>query len=99
MNNDEKEVIDFDPRLQGPFTCLVAGPTGCGKTQLIFKLIENTAQLITPTVHNIVYCYGQWQKDFKKYDNKVNFHEGLIPRDKYFPSTHKSLVLNTRYLL
>ena len=85
VNNDEKEVIDFDPRLQGPFTCLVAGPTGCGKTQLIFKLIENTAQLITPTVHNIVYCYGQWQKDFKKYDNKVNFHEGLIPREQIFP--------------
>ena len=85
VNNDEKEVINFDPRLQGPFTCLVAGPTGCGKTQLIFKLIENTAQLITPTVHNIVYCYGQWQKDFKKYDNKVNFHEGLIPREQIFP--------------
>ena len=85
VNNDEKEVIDFDPRLQGPFTCLVAGPTGCGKTQLIFKLIENTAQLITPTVHNIVYCYGQWQKEFKKYANKVNFHEGLIPREQIFP--------------
>ena len=85
VNNEEKEVIDFDPRLQGPFTCLVAGPTGCGKTQLIFKLIENTAQLITPTVHYIVYCYGQWQKDFKKYDNKVNFHEGLIPREQIFP--------------
>ena len=62
VNNEEKEVIDFNAR---PFTCLVAGPTGCGKTKLIFKLIENAAQLITPTVHNIVYCYGQWQKEFK----------------------------------
>ena len=85
VNNDEKEVIDFDPRLQGPFTCLVAGPTGCGKTQMIFKLIENAAQLITPIVHYIVYCYGQWQKEFKKYDNKVSFHEGLIPREQIFP--------------
>ena len=64
VNNEEKEVIDFDPRLLGPFTRLVAGPTGCGKTHMIFKLIENAAQLITPTVHNIVYCYGQWQKEF-----------------------------------
>ena len=87
VNNDEKEVIDFDPRLQGPFTCLVAGPSGCGKTQLIFKLIENATQLITQTVHNIVYCYGQWQKEFKKYDNKVSFHEGLIPSD--FPHSCK----------
>ena len=52
---------------------------------MIFKLIENAAHLITPTVHNIVYCYGQWQKEFKKCDNKVSFHEGLIPREQIFP--------------
>ena len=28
-----EEVIDFDLHLQGSFTCLVAGPTGWGKTQ------------------------------------------------------------------
>ena len=51
----------------------------------LLKKIHPFSELITPTVHNIVYCYGQWQKDFKKYDNKVNFHEGLIPREQIFP--------------
>ena len=87
LNHEEKEVIDFDPRLQGPFTCLVAGPTGCGKTQLIFKLMDNADQLITPPVHNIVYCYGQWQNEFKQFENKVTFHEGLILREQLFPVT------------
>ena len=87
LNHEEKEVIDFDPRLQGPFTCLVVGPTRCGKTQLIFQLMDNADQLITPPVHNIVYCYGQWQNEFKQFGNKVTFHEGLIPREQLFPVT------------
>ena len=80
-----EEIIDFDPRLRGPFTCLVAGPTGCGKTQLIFKLIKNADQLITPPVQHIVYCYGQWQNQFKQFENKVTCHEGLLPREQLFP--------------
>ena len=79
-----EEIIDFDPRLRGPFTCLVAGPTRCGKTQLIFKLIHNAAQLITPPVQRTVYCYGQWQNQFKQFENKVTFHEGLLPREQLF---------------
>ena len=85
ISAEKEEVIDFDPRLQGPFTCLVAGPTGCGKTQLIFKIIHNATQLITPQVQHIVYCYGQWQNEFKQFGNKVTFHEGLLPREQLFP--------------
>ena len=80
-----EEVIDFDPCLRGPFTCLVVGPTGCGKTQLIFKLIENANQLITPPVQHIVYCYGQWQNQSKQFENKVTFHKGLLPKEQLFP--------------
>ena len=96
LNHEEKEVIDFDPRLQGPFTCLVAGPTGCGKTQLIFKLMDNADQLIT--VHDIVYCYGQWQNKFKQFGNKSPFTKGSSQENNYFLSPHKSLVLSTLYL-
>lgn len=78
------EVIEFDPRLQGPFTCLLAGPTGCGKTQLVFKLIEKEAELINPPVQEIVYCYGQWQDAFKNYEKRVTFHEGLLSREALF---------------
>ena len=67
MTTSPEEIIEFDPCLQGPFTCLVAGPTGCGKTQLVFKLIENFDALVNPPVKEIVYCYGQWQKDFDKF--------------------------------
>ena len=29
----------MDPRWQHPFTCIVAGPTGCGKTTFVARLL------------------------------------------------------------
>lgn len=75
-----ENIVDFEPRLKGPFTMIIAGPTGCGKSQLVFKLIEGVHNLITPIVHDITYCYGQWQASFEKFKKTVQFHQGLLPR-------------------
>jgi len=62
--------------LRHPFTALVAGPTGCGKTHFVFKLIQNVGVMIDPTPSRIVYCYGEYQQLFRKY-SLVTFHQGL----------------------
>lgn len=62
--------------LKHPFTGIVAGPTSCGKTVWIFKLIENAASMIEPPPKEIVYCYGEHQKLFNNYSH-VKFHKGL----------------------
>ena len=62
--------------LRHPFTALVAGPTGSGKTRFVFRLIENARTTIDPPPRRIVYCYGEYQKLFDKYP-RVNFHRGL----------------------
>ena len=62
--------------LKHPFTATVAGPTGCGKTQFTFRLIENAEQMIDPPPRKIWYCYGEYQPLFAKYPH-VNFNEGL----------------------
>jgi len=59
-----------------PFTGLVAGPTSCGKTRFVFKLIENADVMIHPPPRRIVYCYGEYQKLFDEYP-RVTFHRGL----------------------
>lgn len=43
-----------------PSTILVAGPTGCGKTQFLLKLLT-TANAIQPTPQRIVWVYSEWQ--------------------------------------
>ena len=62
--------------LRHPFTATMAGPTGCGKTEFIFRLIENVEEMIVPCPTRILYCYGEWQPSFAKYP-KVEFNEGL----------------------
>ena len=58
------------------FTGQVVGPTCCGKTQFIFKLIDNVDCMTDPPPNRIVYCYGEYQQSFRKYSN-VEFRQGL----------------------
>ena len=37
--------ITFDPTWQHPFTSIVAGPTGCGKTQFVIKFVKSIADM------------------------------------------------------
>ena len=83
-----ENTVEFDPRLQSPFTMLIAGPTSCGKSYLVFDIIKNYKTLITPEVHDINYCYSQWQpgfEDMKKLG--VKFHQGLFSREELFDDT------------
>lgn len=41
-----------------PFTCIVAGPTGSGKTQFCKRVIENVNGIVNPTPQKIVWRYG-----------------------------------------
>jgi GTPase SAR1 family protein len=66
----------MDVRLKHPFTCAVAGPTGCGKTLFVFRLIRHASQVIDPPSQKIVYCYGEFQPLFSEFPD-VEFQEGL----------------------
>ena len=48
-----------------PSTILVAGPTGCGKTQFLVKLFTTTGA-IQPTPQRIVWVYSEWQSAYDK---------------------------------
>ena len=70
--------IEMDARLKSPFTAMLAGPTGSGKTHLIMNLIEQSQTVSFPPPVEIVYCYEAWQKVFEPYQDRVRFVEGLI---------------------
>ena len=67
----------MDLRWQHPFTAVVAGPTGCGKTEWVFKFIANREFMINPAPVSIVYSYGEWQPSFKRFSHQVEFVEGF----------------------
>lgn len=83
----ENELVEgFDPRLVGPFTMLMAGPTSCGKTHLVSQLLHNVNELVTPLVKQITYCYGQWQPLYEAMPDTVTFHKGLPSRETLLES-------------
>ena len=74
----------FDARLKTPFSCLTAGPSTCGKTYFVLRLLENWSTLVDKPLDYIVWCYGQktelLEKLRRQYEGKITLVEGL-PED------------------
>jgi len=64
--------------LQHPFSMLLCGPTGSGKTSLLKKILEH--DMIEPSPHYIVWYYKIWQPLYQEMQNTIPnlyFKEGL----------------------
>jgi len=48
-------------KFKHPFTCIVAGPTGSGKTSVVIKLLQNLNSLCTESRFKggIIWCYSE----------------------------------------
>lgn len=79
--------------LTHPFTSIVCGPTGCGKTRWIFRLIENVDKMICPSPVKIIYCYGEYQSLFAQHPT-VEFQEGLPDVSKFDGSEPVLLIID-----
>ena len=45
-----------------PATILLSGPTGCGKTRFVRRILEE--RLIEPFPTRFIWVYGNWQEDY-----------------------------------
>ena len=70
-------VITMDVRWQHPLTCMVAGPTGCGKTEWVKHFINQLQDMITPVPTKIIWSYGEWQPSYHTLQDRVQFVQGL----------------------
>ena len=71
------DLEETDVRLKSPFTCVVAGPTGCGKTVFVRKLLAS--DLIFPRPRKVIWCYSDCQSAYEEVNAK--FVEGLTEED------------------
>lgn len=56
---------EYDTSLKHPWTMLVSGPTGVGKTVFVQKLLM--ADLSDPQPKRIVWAYSEWQKSYEAF--------------------------------
>lgn len=80
------------PKLQHPFTMLLAGPTGCGKTQFVVNLLKYKREMFNVNLERVVWFYGIYQPLYDQIPD-VTFVEGLP--SKY----HEYLGNNTLFIL
>ena len=73
----------MDVRWTHPFTCVIAGPTGCGKTEFVKQIIQHVEDMVTPVPTKIIWSYGEWQPTYQSLLDKVHFVQGLPDLPQY----------------
>ena len=67
----------MDPRWAHPFTCVIAGPTSCGKTQWVTRFVNHLESLVQPIPTRVIWSYGEWQDAYQILPPYVELVEGL----------------------
>ena len=67
--------IEMDLRLKLPFTMLVSGPTSCGKTTFVSKILENRYEIYNKSPGKVYWFYKVNQPMFQDMMEKGKFHE------------------------
>ena len=80
-----------DTKLEKPFRLIIGGGSGCGKTSLLKKIVENS-HFLTP-FNKIVYCYPDYLEEIPvEFDQIVEYNAGISDA-KYFSSLPKNTLL------
>ena len=75
---DDDSFTHMDPRWKHPFTCIVAGPTGCGKTTFVARLLQNASTMIDHSPERVTWYYVEWQSAYENLDiPNLHLEEGM----------------------
>ena len=69
----------MDVRFKVPYNFYISGQSQCGKSYLVRRLLYYLNDLFHPVPSKVVYCYGEYQKEFDEMHG-VEFIEGF-PED------------------
>ena len=87
--------------LKSASNIIIAGPSQSGKTELVYKLINNSNDLFENPFSKVYYFYDVWQKGFNNMNNEMEIIQGL-PDESFLreldPTLHKLLVLDDQQL-
>ena len=82
-----------------PFTCMVAGMTGSGKTAWVQTLLQQAQTVIDPPPERIVWCYSEWQPAYMVLMAtipQIEFVKNIPPdleHDSYFDVNKRNLIV------
>ncbi|KAK3752585.1 hypothetical protein QZH41_006670 [Actinostola sp. cb2023] len=86
-------------QLLHPFTAIVAGMTGSGKTVWVQNLLQHASRVIQPPPQRIVWSYSQWQPAYEQMQQTlpgIEFVKGIphdLDEDWYFDPKVNNLIV------
>jgi len=80
--------------LKHPFTAIVNGPTGSGKTEFCAQLVRTAGTMIQPSPQRIIWCYGIYQHGYSKIAHCVELKEGIPDAMELDPNIRTLLILD-----
>ena len=87
-----------DYSFKHPFTCMVAGPTSCGKTVFVRSVLEHKKFILInlPPRNKITWAYGQWQQSYSEPipGCEVDYIEGLPDEEAIATSPPDLLIID-----
>ena len=89
----------MDVRFKVPANFYISGQSQCGKSYLVRKLLHHLKELFHPTPSKVIYCYGEYQKEFDELHG-VDFVEGFPTDLSQLTQGHEQtlLILEKRHI-
>jgi hypothetical protein len=80
-------------QFQHPFSAVVAGPSGSGKSILIKNILLNVKEMVSPIPHRLYWYYAERQPELENTLPGVEFIEGLPNDEDFKNNTEPALVV------
>jgi len=80
-----------------PFTGICAGPTGCGKSELMKQIILNIDEVMEPPPKRIVWYYAEYQSKLNNdlaSEGRVEFREGCPDMNDFNDNTPTLIIID-----
>ena len=93
-------VMSQDLRLEHPFTCIISGPSGSGKSSFLIQLLQNLESLCTEPNFDCGFlsCYGEknavpsQQLASADFGKRIQFH-GSVPENFTIAGSRRCLII------
>ena len=68
----------MDTRWKHPWTCMLSGPTGCGKSVFVQKILKYIDSVNNTGFDRIILYYGEWQSGYRDLGKDIELREGFL---------------------
>ena len=76
-----------------PWTSMLCGPTGCGKTEFVKKFLKYIDYMSDTKFARVILYYSEWQNGYRQLGKNVEFREGVPKYDDYAGDPRPKLII------